>query len=120
MPGGVVEAPPGGGGIGGMLGGIGHMLGGIFGTTRPRGQRLSPGQLVAREVTRSVTNRVAGQIAGNLGKSLGGSMGNTIGRAIVRGTLGGFCGGEPSSVSCPHSRVIYNIRCHAPRKRGIQ
>ena len=90
MPGGGVEAPQGGGGIGGMLGGIGGMLGGIFGTSRPRGQRLSPGQLVAREVTRSVTNRVAGQIAGNLGKSLGGSMGNTIGRAIVRGTLGGF------------------------------
>jgi DNA helicase HerA-like ATPase len=90
MPGGVVESPQGGGGIGGMLGGIGSVLGGIFGTSRPRGQRLSTGQLVAREVTRSVTNRVAGQIAGNLGKSLGGSMGNTIGRAIVRGTLGGI------------------------------
>jgi DNA helicase HerA-like ATPase len=90
MPGGVVEAPQGSGGIGGMLGGIGNMLGGIFGTTRPRGQRLSAGQLVAREVTRSVGNRVAGQIAGNLGKSIGGSMGNTIGRAIVRGSLGGI------------------------------
>jgi len=89
MPGGVVEAPQ-GGGIGGILGGIGDMLGGIFGTTRPRGQRLSTGQLVAREVTRSVGNRVAGQIAGSVGKSLGGSMGNTIGRAIVRGTLGGI------------------------------
>jgi DNA helicase HerA-like ATPase len=89
IPGGVVEAPQ-GGGIGGILGGIGGMLGGIFGTSRPRGQRLSTGQLVAREVTRSVTNRVAGQIAGNLGKSVGGSMGNTIGRAIVRGTLGGI------------------------------
>jgi DNA helicase HerA-like ATPase len=90
MPGGVVEVPQGSGGIGGMLGGIGDMLGGIFGTTRPRGQRLSPGQLVAREVTRSVGNRVAGQIVGSLGKSIGGSMGNTIGRAIVRGTLGGI------------------------------
>jgi DNA helicase HerA-like ATPase len=90
MPGGVVEAPPAAGGIGGMLGGIGGMLGGIFGTSRPRGQRLSAGQLVAREVTRSVGNRVAGQIAGSLGKSIGGSMGNTIGRAIVRGTLGGI------------------------------
>jgi hypothetical protein len=90
MPGGVVEAPQGSGGIGGMLGGIGGMLGGIFGTSRPRGQRLSAGQLVAREVTRSVGNRVAGQIAGSLGKSIGGSMGNTIGRAIVRGTLGGI------------------------------
>src|SRR4051812_1462884 len=90
MPGDVVEAPPAAGGIGGMLGGISGMLGGIFGTSRPRGQRLSAGQLVAREVTRSVGNRVAGQIAGSLGKSLGGSMGNTIGRAIVRGTLGGI------------------------------
>src|SRR4051795_5970182 len=90
MPGGVVEAPQGSGGIGGMLGGISGMLGGIFGTSRPRGQRLSAGQLVAREVTRSVGNRVAGQIAGSLGKSIGGSMGNTIGRAIVRGTLGGI------------------------------
>jgi DNA helicase HerA-like ATPase len=89
MPGGVVEAPQ-GGGIGGMLGGIGDMLGGIFGTSRPRRQRLSTGQLVAREVTRSVTNRVAGQIVGNMGRSVGGSMGNTIGRAIVRGTLGGI------------------------------
>jgi DNA helicase HerA-like ATPase len=90
MPDGVVEAPPGSGGIGGMLGGIGDMLGGIFGTSRPRGQRLSPGQMVAREVTRSVTNRVVGQIAGSFGKSVAGSMGNTIGRAIVRGTLGGI------------------------------
>jgi DNA helicase HerA-like ATPase len=84
------DAPSGGGMLGGVLGGIGGMLGGIFGTSRPRGTRLSTGQVVAREITRSVTNRIAGQIAANLGKSLGGSAGGTIGRAIVRGTLGGM------------------------------
>jgi DNA helicase HerA-like ATPase len=82
------NAPPAGGG--GILGGIGGMLGDLFGTTRARGERLSPTQRVTREVTRSVTNRVAGQVAGSIGKSLGGSMGNTIARAIVRGTLGGI------------------------------
>ena len=75
---------------GGVLGSIGEMLGSIFGTSRPRGKRLSTGQLVTREITRSVTNRIAGQIAGDLGKSIAGSMGNTVGRAIVRGTLGGI------------------------------
>jgi DNA helicase HerA-like ATPase len=75
---------------GGVLGSIGEMLGSIFGTNRARGQRLSTGQLITREITRSVTNRVAGQIAGSIGKSIGGSMGNTVGRAIVRGTLGGI------------------------------
>jgi DNA helicase HerA-like ATPase len=82
------NAPPAGGG--GILGGIGGMLGDLFGTTRARGERLSPTQRVTREVTRSVTNRVAGQVAGSIGKSLGGSMGNTIARAIIRGTLGGI------------------------------
>jgi DNA helicase HerA-like ATPase len=76
-----------GGGVGGLLGG---MLGGLFGTSRPRGQRLSTGQLIAREVTRSVTNRVAGKVAAELGKSIGGSVGGSVGRAIVRGTLGGI------------------------------
>ena len=75
---------------GSVLGSIGDMLGSIFGTNRPRGKRLTTGQLITREITRSVTNRVAGQIAGNIGKSIGGSMGNTVGRAIVRGTLGGI------------------------------
>ena len=79
--------PAGGGGV---LGSIGDMLGSIFGTNRPRGKRLTTGQLITREITRSVTNRVAGQIAGSIGKSIGGSMGNTVGRAIVRGTLGGI------------------------------
>jgi DNA helicase HerA-like ATPase len=75
---------------GGLLGDLGAALGGLFGTNRPRGQRLSTTQLVTREVTRSVVNRVAGQVAADLGKSiLGKQMGGTIGRAIVRGTLGG-------------------------------
>jgi DNA helicase HerA-like ATPase len=83
-------APADQGNGGGLLGQIGGVLGGLFGTGRPRGTRLSTGQLVTREITRSVTNRVAGQIAADLGKSLGGSMGGSIGRAIVRGTLGGI------------------------------
>jgi DNA helicase HerA-like ATPase len=83
-------APAGQGGIGGMLTGLGGLIGGIFGTNRARGERLSTGQLITREITRSVANRVAGQVAGSFGKSIGGSMGNTIGRAIVRGTLGGM------------------------------
>jgi uncharacterized protein len=70
--------------------GIGGMIGTIFGTSRKRGERLSTGQVVAREVTRSVANRMIGQIAANIGKSLGGSMGSSVGRAIVRGTLGGI------------------------------
>lgn len=64
--------------------------GDLSGMNNARGQRLSTGQAIAREVTRSVTNRVAGQIAANLGKSLGGQTGGTIGRAIICGTLGGM------------------------------
>ena len=83
-------APAQAAGSGGLLGGIGAALGGLFGTARPRGQRLSTTQLVTREVTRSVVNRVAGQLAANVGGAiLGKQMGSTIGRAIVRGTLGG-------------------------------
>ena len=82
------QAQPSGGG--GFLGGLGAALGTLFGTSRPRGQRLSTTQVVTREVTRSVVNRVAGQVAADLGKSiLGKRMGSTVGRAIVRGTLGG-------------------------------
>jgi DNA helicase HerA-like ATPase len=88
-PGTPEEAPP-PTGLGAVLGAISDMLGGIFGTSRPRGRRLSAGQVVAREVTRSVTNRVAGQIAADIGKSLGGKMGSSVGRAIVRGTMGGI------------------------------
>jgi len=72
-------------------GGIGGWLGGIFGTNRKRGERLTTGQVVAREVARSVTTRVAGQVISELSKSVGGGkVGGTIGRAIIRGTLGGI------------------------------
>jgi hypothetical protein len=77
-------------GLGAVLSGIGGVLGDIFGTTRPRGTRLSTGQVIAREVTRSVSNRVAGQVAADIGKSIGGKMGSSVGRAIVRGTMGGI------------------------------
>jgi hypothetical protein len=80
-------APEGGGGL---LGGIGGLLGGLFGTNRPRGQRLSTTQVIAREVTRSVTSRVVGGAAASIGKSIGGSMGSSVGRALVRGALGGL------------------------------
>jgi DNA helicase HerA-like ATPase len=82
-------AQPADAGAGGWVGQIGGVLGGIFGTNRPRGQRLSTGQLVTREITRTVVSRTAGSIAANIGKSVGGSMGGSIGRAIVRGALGG-------------------------------
>jgi DNA helicase HerA-like ATPase len=88
-PGAPGDAPP-AGGLGAVLSAIGAMFAGIFGTGRPRGTRLSPGQLIAREVTRSVTNRVAGQIAADIGKSIGGKAGSSVGRAIVRGTMGGI------------------------------
>ncbi|MGA7489206.1 MAG: helicase HerA-like domain-containing protein [Xanthobacteraceae bacterium] len=83
------EAAP-SGGFGAVLSGIGAVLASIFGTSRPRGRRLSTGQVIAREVTRSVTNRVAGQIAADIGKSIGGKAGSSVGRAIVRGTMGGI------------------------------
>jgi hypothetical protein len=86
-PGGTAQGAPVSEG-GGLLGNIGGMLGGIFGTSRPRGQRLSTGQLMAREITRSVTSRVAGGMAASLGRSVAGSMGGSAGRAIVRGALG--------------------------------
>ena len=75
---------------GGILGQIGSIVGTIFGTNRPRGQRLSTGQVIARDLTRSVTNKVAGQVVSDLGKSIGGQLGGTVGRAIVRGALGGL------------------------------
>src|SRR5262245_22976571 len=78
------EASAGGGGIGGWLGSI-------FGTNRKRGERLSTGQVVAREVARTVTTRVAGSVASELSKAIGGGkVGASVGRAIVRGTLGGI------------------------------
>jgi DNA helicase HerA-like ATPase len=78
------------GGLAAVLSGVGNVLGSIFGTNRPRGTRLSTGQVIAREVSRSVSNRVAGQIAADIGKSIGGKMGGSVGRAIVRGTMGGI------------------------------
>src|SRR4051794_18600574 len=75
---------------GGVLGQIGDIVGTIFGINRPRGQRLSTGQIIARDLTRSVTTSVVGGVAGRLGKSVGGQLGGTVGRAIVRGTLGGL------------------------------
>jgi len=87
-PGGTAQGAP--AGEGSVLAGLGGLLGGIFGTSRPRGQRLSTGQLVARSVTRTVANRVVGKLAADVGKSLGGSMGGSVGRAIVRGALGGI------------------------------
>lgn len=75
---------------GGVLGQLGSIVGSIFGTTRPRGQKLSTGQVIARDVTRSVTNKVVGNVAASLGKSVAGSLGGSIGRSIVRGALGGL------------------------------
>jgi DNA helicase HerA-like ATPase len=83
-------APQSEGGGGGVLGQIGGIFGTIFGTNRPHGQRLSPGQAIARDVARTVTNQVAGKVAADIGKSIGGSLGGSVGRAIVRGTLGGI------------------------------
>ena len=76
---------------GGILGQIGSIVGTIFGTNRPRGKRLSTGQVIARDVTRTVTNKVAGEVVTSVAKSLGGgAIANSIGKAIVRGTLGGI------------------------------
>lgn len=75
---------------GGLWGTIGGLVGDVMGTNRPRGQRLSTTQHVARSVTRSVVTQVAGGIAADLGRAIGGKTGSTIGRAIVRGVLGGM------------------------------
>jgi DNA helicase HerA-like ATPase len=75
---------------GGLLDKLGAIVATIFGTNRRRGERLTTGQAMARDITRTVTNRVAGQIAADLGKKLAGSTGGSVGRAIVRGTLGGM------------------------------
>jgi DNA helicase HerA-like ATPase len=71
-------------------GGILETIGSFFGTTRKRGETLSPGQTLVREVTRTVVNQTLGGIAAQVGKSIGGRQGGAIGRAIVRGTLGGL------------------------------
>ncbi|HYF54269.1 MAG TPA: helicase HerA-like domain-containing protein, partial [Salinarimonas sp.] len=71
-------------------GGILDMLGGLFGTGRKRGETLTVGQSVTREVTRTVANQVAGELAASLGKAVLGRQGASIGRALVRGALGGL------------------------------
>jgi hypothetical protein len=71
-------------------GGLLSTLGGLFGTTRKRGETLSPGQAVTREVTRSVAGEVLGGLAAEFGKAIGGRHGASIGRALVRGALGGL------------------------------
>lgn len=71
-------------------GGILDTIGSFFGTSRKKGQNLSVGQTVAREVTRTMVNQTIGGLAAELGKSFGGRQGGAIGRAIVRGTLGGL------------------------------
>jgi hypothetical protein len=71
-------------------GGILDMIGSIFGTTRKRGETLTVGQTVAREVTRTVVNQAIGGLAAEVGKAIGGRRGGSIGRAVVRGTLGGL------------------------------
>jgi DNA helicase HerA-like ATPase len=76
------EAAPQGGGV---LGQIGGMIGSIFGTSNKRGQRLSPGQIVARTVVRSIGSEVARNVA----KSVGGGMSGRVTGQIIRGTLGG-------------------------------
>jgi DNA helicase HerA-like ATPase len=74
----------------GVLDKLTNIVGMIFGTNRPRGQRLSTGQVIARDLTRSVTNKVVGGAVASLGKSVGGSLGSSVGRSLVRGTLGGL------------------------------
>jgi DNA helicase HerA-like ATPase len=71
-------------------GGITGWIGSIFGTNRKRGETLTPGQAVARNVARSVTGAVIGGVAASIGKQIGGRQGASVGRAIVRGTLGGI------------------------------
>jgi DNA helicase HerA-like ATPase len=71
-------------------GGLLDMIGSVFGTTRKKGETLSVGQTVAREVTRTVVNQTVGGLAAELGRMLGGRRGSSIGRAVVRGSLGGL------------------------------
>ena len=77
------QAAPAGGGI---LDKIGSIVGTIFGTGNPRGVRLSPGQVVARQVARSVGSEVARNVA----KSIGGGISGRVTGQVIRGTLGGI------------------------------
>ncbi|HWM46978.1 MAG TPA: DUF853 domain-containing protein [Xanthobacteraceae bacterium] len=73
-------------GEGGVLGQIGGFIGAIFGTNNKRGQRLSPGQIIARTVARSIGSEVARQAS----RSVGGGITGRVTGQIVRGTLGGI------------------------------
>jgi DNA helicase HerA-like ATPase len=83
QPGAPQEGATGGGG---WLDKVGAIVGTVFGTNRPRGERLSTGQTIARGVARGVTNQVLGKMAADMGRSIGGS----VGRAVVRNALGGI------------------------------
>jgi DNA helicase HerA-like ATPase len=83
------NAPADAGGGGGVMDQIGGWVGTIFGTNTGH-NRLSTGQLIARNVTRSVANKVIGGVVADLGKSVGGSLGSSVGRTLVRGALGGL------------------------------
>jgi len=84
-PAGQQPAPADAGG-GGVLGQLGGMLGGIFGTNNKRGERLSPGQIVARSVARGIGSEVARELS----KGLGGGVSGRVSGQILRGTLGGI------------------------------
>ncbi len=87
MPGQPAGMPPQGAPAGGgWLDKVGGIVGTVFGTNNPRGQRLSPGQIVARTVVRSVGSEVARNIA----KSIGGGTSGRVTGQIIRGTLGGI------------------------------
>jgi len=62
---------------------------GLFGIGRPRGQKLTTSQLVARNVARAVTVGVATQVAAELTKSSGSKTAGTLSKAVLRGALGG-------------------------------
>jgi DNA helicase HerA-like ATPase len=72
----------------GLLGTAGKWMGSIFGTDRKRGQTLTIGQKIAREITRTTVNQTLGTAASKAGKSVAGSVGGSVGRSVVRSILG--------------------------------
>ena len=92
---------------GGLLGNIGGMLGSIFGTSRPRGQQLSTGQLITREITRSVDQQ------GSRARSPPISASRSAARWAVRsaapscaGRWAAFCAGNGAGKRCEMSRPM--------------
>jgi len=83
---GTAPGPDGAAAPGGFLAGLAGMLGSVFGTSNARGERLSVGQAVARDLARSVSSQVATQV----GRKVAGSLGSTAARALARGVLGGL------------------------------